>query len=70
MDSEKNAAETGGISSEKLLLVFALLISNTAAGLAGRLTGSLALAATAILCALTQIASFDCRDMFHGSNLH
>ena len=41
-----------------------------AAGLAGRLAGSLAFAASAILRALTQITGFDGLDMFHGSNLH
>jgi hypothetical protein len=37
------------------LLVFALLVSNAAAGLASRLAGSLALAATAVLCALAKV---------------
>ena len=48
----------------------ALLVCDTAAGLAGRLAGSLAFAATAILRAVTQIAGLDGLDMFHGSNLH
>ena len=51
------------------LLVFALLVSNAAAGLASRLAGGLALAATAVLCAVTQIASFDGLDMFHNFHL-
>ena len=48
----------------------ALLICDAAAGLAGRLAGSLTFAASAILRALTQITGFDGLDMFHGSNLH
>ena len=48
----------------------ALLICDAAAGLAGRLAGSLAFAATAILRALTQIAGFNRLDVFHDSNLH
>ena len=55
---------------KQLLLVFALLISNTAAGLAGRLAGSLALTAAAVLGALTQVAGLDSLDMFHDNNLH
>ena len=47
----------------------ALLVCDTAAGLAGRLAGSLAFAATAILRAVTQIAGLDGLDMFHGRNL-
>ena len=52
------------------LLILALLICDTAAGLACRLAGSLAFAATAILRALTQIAGLDGLDMLHNSNLH
>ena len=48
----------------------ALLICDAAAGLASRLAGSLAFAATAILRALTQIAGLDGLDVFHSSNLH
>ncbi len=48
----------------------ALLICDTAAGLAGRLAGSLAFAATAILRTLAQIAGLDGLDMFHSSYLH
>ena len=51
-------------------LVFALLVSNSATGLASGLAGSLAFAATAILRALTQIAGFDGLNVFHDSNLH
>ena len=54
----------------QLLFVLALLIGNTAAGLASRLTGSLALAATAVLGTLTQIASLDGLDVFHSVSLH
>ena len=52
------------------LLALTLLICDAAAGLAGRLAGSLAFAATAILRALTQIAGFDGLDVLHNSNLH
>ena len=52
------------------LRALAMLIGNTAAGLASRLAGSLAFAATAILRALTQIAGFNGLDMLHDSNLH
>ena len=53
-----------------LLLALALLVSDTAAGLASGLAGSLALAATAVLCAFAQITSFDSLNVFHGGNLH
>ena len=52
------------------LLILALLICDTAAGLAGRLAGSLALAAATVLCALAQIAGLNGLDMLHDSNLH
>jgi proteasome assembly chaperone (PAC2) family protein len=59
----------GGIivSSTRLLglLVFAGLIGNTAAGLAGRLAGSLALAAAAVLGALAKVTSLDGIDVLH-----
>ena len=48
----------------------ALLICDTAAGFAGRLAGSLAFAATAILRTVTQIAGLDRLNMFHNSYLH
>ena len=47
-------------------LLLALLVGNTAAGLAGRLAGSLALAATAVLGALTQIAGLDGLNVLHN----
>ena len=47
-------------------LLLALLIGDTAAGLAGRLAGSLAFAATAILRALTQIAGLDGLNVLHN----
>ena len=60
----------GGIivSSTRLLafLLFASLIGNTAAGLAGRLAGSLALTAAALLGALTKITSLDSINVLHG----
>ena len=46
-------------------LVFALLVSNSAAGLASRLAGSLALAASAVLCTVAQVARFKRFDMLH-----
>ena len=51
------------------LLALALLIGDTAAGLASRLAGSLALAATAVLGAFAQITGFDGLDMFHDYSL-
>jgi hypothetical protein len=47
------------------LLVLALLICDTAAGLAGRLARGLAFAATAILCAVAKIAGFNSLNMLH-----
>ena len=52
----------------QLLLVLALLIGDAAAGLASRLARGLALAATAVLCAIAKVASFDRLDMFHVTN--
>ena len=52
-----------------LILVLALLVGDAAAGLAGRLAGSLALAAAAVLGALAQIAGLDGLNMLHGSFL-
>ena len=52
------------------LSVLALLIGDTAAGLASGLAGSLALAAAAVLRALAQIAGLNGLDMLHNSNLH
>ena len=53
-----------------LFIVLALLICNTTACFTSRLAGSLALATTAILCALTQIAGLNCLNMFHEYTLH
>ena len=54
-------------SERKLFLcVLALLVSDTAAGLASRLARGLAFAATAVLCAFTKVTSFDGLDMFHN----
>ena len=47
-------------------LVFTLLVSNTAAGLASGLAGSLAFAASAILCALAKVLGFDSFDVLHN----
>ena len=55
----------GGIFISLLALVFALLVSDAAAGLASGLAGSLAFAAAAILCAVAEVASFESLDMLH-----
>ena len=62
----KNAAQKGGIRSEKELLVFVfllgvftLLICDTAAGLASGLARGLAFAATAVLCAFAEILGIE-----------
>ena len=47
------------------LRALALLVGNAAAGLAGRLAGSLALAAAAVLGAVAQVAGFKRLDMLH-----
>ncbi len=68
----KKYRRNGGIYCWQLLALFgafALLVSDTAAGLASRLAGSLALAAAAVLGALAQVAGFDSLDMLHGINL-
>jgi hypothetical protein len=49
-----------------VLCAFALLVSDTAAGLASGLARSLALTAAAFFCALTQVASLDGLDMLHN----
>ena len=48
-----------------LLGALALLVSDTAAGLASGLAGSLALAAATLLCALAQVAGLNGLDMLH-----
>ena len=48
------------------LSAFALLIGNTAAGLASRLARGLAFAAAAVLCAVAKVASFKSLDMFNN----
>ncbi len=48
-----------------LLLALALLVSDTAAGLASGLARGLAFAATAVLGALAEVASFNGLDVFH-----
>ena len=49
-----------------LLGALALLVCNTAAGLASGLARGLALAATAVLSAVAQVTSLDGLDMFHN----
>ena len=63
---QKNAAAAyhGGIFLFRLLAL-ALLICNTAAGLASRLAGGLALAATAVLCALAKVLGVQSLNVFH-----
>ena len=51
---------------EELLLALALLVSDTAAGLACRLAGGLALATSAALSALAKILGFKSLDMLHN----
>ena len=48
------------------LFAFTLLICNTAAGLASRLAGSLALAASALFSAFTKVLCFDSLDVLHN----
>ena len=48
------------------LLALALLIGDAAAGLASRLAGSLALAATAVLGALAKILCIKCLNTLHS----
>ena len=48
-----------------LLLVLALLICNTTAGLASRLARGLALAAAAVVSALAKVLGFNSLDVFH-----
>jgi hypothetical protein len=66
----KNCHLEGGNFLLVLALSLALLISNTAAGLTSRLAGGLALAASAVLCALAKISGLDSLDMFHFHSLH
>ena len=49
------------------LCAFALLVSDTAAGLASGLARCLALTAAAVLCAFAKVTSFNSFDMFHSS---
>ena len=66
--TDKNAALSAAFTQQlfAVLCAFALLVSDTAAGLASGLARSLALTAAALLGALTQIASLDGLDMFHN----
>ena len=66
--TDKNAALSAAFTQQlfAVLCAFALLVSDTAAGLASGLARSLALTAAAFFCALTQIASLDGLDMFHN----
>ena len=53
------------IAGQLLLLVFALLISNTARGLASRLARGLAFAASAVLCTLAKVLCIKCLNTLH-----
>ena len=49
-----------------LFLAFALLVCDTAAGLACGLAGSLAFAAAAVLCGLAKVLGSESLDVLHG----
>ena len=53
-----------------LVVVLALLVSDTAACFASGLARCLTLTATAVLCAFAEIASLNGLNMFHDRNLH
>ena len=52
------------------LLILALLICDTAAGLAGRLAGSMALAAAAVLGAVAQVSGLQGLNVAHNDTSH
>ena len=54
----------------RLLLFFAGLVGDAAAGLAGGLAGSLAFAAAAVLCALAKVLGFERLNVRHFIGLH
>ena len=64
----KMPPDSAAFLQERLLAfrVLALLVSNAAAGLASRLAGSLAFAATAVLSAIAKIAGLNGLDVFHN----
>ena len=72
----KNAADVGGIYAKTILLLafllcaLALLISDTAAGLASGLARGLALTATAVLCACTKVLCLKSCNTLHIYILH
>ena len=68
-DRIKNAADKGSIFANHRLFigVFAFLVSNTAAGFASGLAGSLAFAAATVFAGFAKITSFKSFDSFHGS---
>ena len=71
MVAVKMPPDSAAFLQERLLAfrVLALLVSNAAAGLASRLAGSLAFAATAVLCAVAKVARLDGFDMLHDEIL-
>jgi hypothetical protein len=64
---QKKAAESGGFSTVCLFafFLFAVLIRNAAARLAGGLARGLAFAAAAVLCAFAEIAGLNGFDLDH-----
>jgi hypothetical protein len=54
---------------QSVLLIFALLVSHAARGLASRLAGGLALATAAVLYGICNILGFDSRNSFHEKHL-
>ena len=67
-NGRKNAARGRHFSehSKLVIRVLALLVRDAAAGLAGRLAGSLALAAAAVLGALAKIPGLQSDDSLHN----
>ena len=57
-----------GFQNLLLILIFALLVCNTAGCLASRLARCLAFAATAVLNALYEVTSSKCLDSLHGNS--
>ena len=60
------SAAFGGMQLLALLGALALLVCNAAAGLASRLAGGLALAATTVLSTVTKVTSFNSLNVFHS----
>ena len=69
--SEQGTQGTPCLSPNKkllaLLVALALLVSDAAAGLACRLAGGLALAASAVACAVAKISRLNGLNVFHSN---